>query len=301
MSFFALLVLVAGAFSSKASALAPVQVPGAQIALYRHGFYKGPIDGIAGPMTRRAVRRFQRSKRLEPDGIVGRRTRAAFGRFGGPLFGSRPLQRGKMGFDVSVLQFLLARRGFSLPSLDGDFGPATERLVRGFQRSAGLSPDGIVGGRTRAALTGGPRGAGVVSRDSAPPPSASRDAVEASLGRWAAHYGVSLDLVRALAWQESGFQNHVRSRSGAVGVMQVIPPTRAFVEQVLLGHAVPRTMDGNVRIGVAYLHHLLHRFGLDARLALGAYYSGPAAVAKRGLSGPTRRFVDNVLALRARV
>jgi soluble lytic murein transglycosylase-like protein len=83
--------------------------------------------------------------------------------------------------------------------------------------------------------------------------------------------------------------------------MQVIPPTRAFVEQVLLGHVVPRTMDGNVRIGVAYLHHLLHRFRLDARLALGAYYSGPAAVAKRGLSRPTRRFVANVLALRGHV
>jgi peptidoglycan hydrolase-like protein with peptidoglycan-binding domain len=301
IAFFALIAVLAGAVSSAAAALPPLQVSGAQVALYRHGFYKGPIDGIAGPMTRRAARRFQRSKGLEPDGIVGRRTRTAFGRLGRPLFGSRLLQRGKVGFDVSVLQFLLARRGFSPPSLDGDFGPATERLVHGFQRSAGLSPDGIVGGRTRAALTGGPRGAGVVSRDSAPPPSASRDAVEASLGRWAAHYGVSLDLVRALAWQESGFQNHVRSRAGAVGVMQVIPETRAFVEQVLLGHAVPRTMDGNVRIGVAYLHHLLHRFRLDARLALGAYYSGPAAVAKRGLSRPTRRFVANVLALRGHV
>jgi soluble lytic murein transglycosylase-like protein len=60
-------------------------------------------------------------------------------------------------------------------------------------------------------------------------------------------------------------------------------------------------MDGNVRIGVAYLHHLLHQFGLDVRLALGAYYSGPAAVLNRGLSRRTRHFVANVLALRGRV
>ncbi len=292
IALFALVAVAAGASSGEAAALSPLQVPGAQVALNRHGFYKGPIDGIAGPMTRRATRRFQRSKGLEPDGIVGRRTRAAFGRLGRPLFGSRLLQQGKVGFDVSVLQFLLARRGLSPPSLDGGFGPVTDRLVRRFQRRAGLSPDGIVGRQTRAALTG------TRPRASAPAP---RTAVEASLARWAAHYGVSLDLVRALAWQESGFQNHVRSRAGAVGVMQVIPETRAFVEKVLFGHAVPRTMDGNVRIGVAYLHHLLHRFGLDARLALGAYYSGPAAVLKRGLTRRTRHFVSNVLALRGRV
>lgn len=295
------MAVLAAASSSQAAALPPLQVPGAQVALYRHDFYKGPIDGIAGPRTRRAARRFQRSKGLEADGIVGRRTRAAFGRLGGPLFGSRLLQRGKMGFDVSVLQFLLARRGFSPPSLDGDFGPVTERLVRRFQRSAGLSSDGIVGKQTRTALIRGTQRAAVMPQSSAQALPASRSAVEASLARWAAHYGVSLDLVRALAWQESGFQNHVRSRAGAVGAMQVIPATRAFVEDVLIGQALPRTMDGNVRLGVAYLHHLLHRFGMDVRLAVGAYYSGPAAVLKRGLSRPTRLFVANVLALRGRV
>jgi soluble lytic murein transglycosylase-like protein len=56
-----------------------------------------------------------------------------------------------------------------------------------------------------------------------------------------------------------------------------------------------------VRLGVAYLHHLLHQFGMDARLALGAYYSGPAAVLRRGLTRPTRHFVANVLALRGRI
>jgi peptidoglycan hydrolase-like protein with peptidoglycan-binding domain len=301
MSLIAILVVLGGVSSGEASALPPLQIPGAQVALYRHGFYKGPIDGIAGPMTRRATRRFQRSKGLEADGIVGRRTRAAFGRFGGPLFGSRLLQRGKVGFDVSVLQFLLARRGFSPPSLDGDFGPVTERLVRRFQRSRGLSPDGIVGRETSAALTGGTPQAALIAQSSERALRASRPAIEASLARWAAHYDVSLDLVRALAWQESGFQNHVRSRAGAVGVMQVIPDTRAFVEEVLLGHAVPRTMDGNVRLGVAYLHHLLHRFGMNVRLAVGAYYAGPAAVLSGELSGPARHFVANVLALRGRI
>jgi hypothetical protein len=289
---------VAGVVCGEAAALAKVQVPGVQVALYRHGHYKGPIDGIAGPLTKRAIRDFQRSKGLEPDGVVGRRTRAAFGRFGGSLFGARMLRRGMAGFDVSVLQFLLAKRGFPPRFVTSTFGPVTERLVRRFQRRAGLSPDGIVGRRTRAALAGSTV---VVPQGRGSAPAASRAAVEASLQRWAAHYGVSLELVRALAWQESGLQSHVRSRAGAVGVMQVIPATRAFVEQFVIGERVPRTMDGNVRLGVAYLHHLLHQFGMDARLALGAYYSGPAAVLRRGLTRPTRHFVANVLALRGRI
>jgi Putative peptidoglycan binding domain/Transglycosylase SLT domain len=293
------LVVVAGAVCGSAAALAKVQVPGVQVALYRHGYYKGPIDGITGPLTKRAIRDFQRSKGLEADGIVGKRTRAAFGPFGGPLFGTRLLRRGTRGFDVAVLQFLLAKRGLPPPFLDGSFGPGTEGLVRRFQRRAGLSPDGIVGKRTRAALITGPGEMRPVAALSGHP--ASRAAVEASLRNWAAHYGVSLDLVRALAWQESGFQSHVRSRAGAVGVMQVIPATWAFVEQFLIGMRVPRTMDGQVRVGVAFLHHLLHRFRFDARLAVGAYYQGPASVQQRGLTRPTRHFVANVLALRGRV
>jgi soluble lytic murein transglycosylase-like protein len=122
-----------------------------------------------------------------------------------------------------------------------------------------------------------------------------------SLNRWAAHYGVSPELARALAWQESGFQNHVRSHVGAVGVMQVIPATWFFTERFVIGAPVPRTADGNIRVGVAFLGHLLREFRGDVRLALGAYYRGPAAVRRYGLGPETRHFVANVLALRGRV
>lgn len=349
LSILIVVLALAGVVCGEAAALAKVQVPGVQIALYRHGYYKGPIDGISGPLTKRAIRDFQRTKGLKPDGAAGKRTRAAFGRFGGHLFGARMLKRGMVGFDVSVLQFLLAKRGFPPRFLNSNFGLATERLVRSFQRRAGLTPDGIVGRRTRAALVArrtarrpvvrrtptqrhvvrpgetltsiaaragttvpalarrnrlDPRGLLLAGTSLVVPRArsrASRAAVEASLQRWAAHYGVSVKLVRALAWQESGFQNHVRSKAGAVGVMQVIPATWFFAERFLIGDPVPRTVDGNVRVGVAYLHHLLHEFRGNVRLALAAYYQGPAAVRRRGLIRPTRRFVANVLALRGRV
>jgi peptidoglycan hydrolase-like protein with peptidoglycan-binding domain len=157
-------LVCAGAVAGEAVALRPAQVPGLQVALYRYGHYKGPIDGIPGPMTRQAVVAFQRSTGLQPDGVAGAQTLAALGPLGRPLFGSRLMHRGMVGFDVSVLQFHLARHGFPTDSLNSNFGPGTAEQVRRFQRSVGLEPDGIVGRKTRAALLGPPRNARHVVR-----------------------------------------------------------------------------------------------------------------------------------------
>jgi len=45
-----------------------------QTALMKGGFYKGEIDGKAGMRTRRAIKKFQKVKKLNPDGIVGPKT-----------------------------------------------------------------------------------------------------------------------------------------------------------------------------------------------------------------------------------
>ena len=71
---------------------------------------------------------------------------------GSPLFGTRVIRRGRSGYDVGVLQFLLARRGLRPGRLDGRFGAQTETAVRRFQRSKGLLPDGVVGRRTARLL-----------------------------------------------------------------------------------------------------------------------------------------------------
>jgi soluble lytic murein transglycosylase-like protein len=125
--------------------------------------------------------------------------------------------------------------------------------------------------------------------------------VEAAIDYWAARYGVDRRLARALAWMESGYQVDVTSWAGAWGVMQVTPDAWHFVEDVLVGRPVGRTADGNVRVGVTYLHHLLHIFGGDERLALGAYYQGARSVQMHGLLPETRAYVADVLALKARV
>jgi LysM repeat protein len=118
---------------------------------------------------------------------------------------------------------------------------------------------------------------------------------------WAWHYGVSSRLVRAVAWQESGFHPNIVSPAGARGVMQVMPGTWVFTEQILIGEYVPHTVSGNIRIGVAYLHSLLDAFGGDARLAVAAYYQGAGSVMRDGIQVGTRQYVRDVLALSRRM
>jgi soluble lytic murein transglycosylase-like protein len=125
--------------------------------------------------------------------------------------------------------------------------------------------------------------------------------VEASIDYWAARYGIDPHLARAVAWMESGYQTDVTSWARAWGVMQVTPEAWRFVEDVLVGRPIPRTPEENIRVGVAYLHHLLHVFGGDERLAVGAYYQGARSVQLHGLFAETRAYVADVLALKTRL
>ena len=129
----------------------------------------------------------------------------------------------------------------------------------------------------------------------------SRSSVRGSIAFWADHYGVDVHLATALAWMESGFNNDMVSPAGAVGVMQITPDTWDYVQQVLLlGRSVPHDADGNVRIGVAYLHHLLHVYAGDERRALAAYYQGARALDVAGFLPGTKLYVDDILALKSR-
>ncbi len=92
-----------------------------------------------------------------------------------------------------------------------------------------------------------------------------------------------------------------RFQAGARGVLQTLPMTRDYVEEVLLGRPVARTVDGDIEVGVAYLRHLLGRFAGNEHLALAAWYQGEAAVRRSGVFKVTKPFVENVLALKARM
>ena len=105
------------------------QIAGLQVALRAHGLYLAQIDGIAGPKTAAAVHVFQRKHGL-PYGVADAKFRAALGPLGRPLFGTRILKHGDFGWDVSVLQFLLTRRGVYSGALDGYMGRETATALK---------------------------------------------------------------------------------------------------------------------------------------------------------------------------
>jgi murein DD-endopeptidase MepM/ murein hydrolase activator NlpD len=149
-------MVAAVVFAPPAAASRNAGIAALQVALHARGLYTGTIDGLSGPATARAVKRFQRRAGLAADGIAGPRTRAALGRYGRHLLGSRPLTRGTAGWDVAALQFMLAWHGFPCATFDGGFGLHTDTAVRRFQRWAGLPVDGIAGAATVAALRRAP-------------------------------------------------------------------------------------------------------------------------------------------------
>ena len=97
---------------------------------------------------------------------------------------------------------------------------------------------------------------------------------------------------------ESGYQTSIVSPAGAVGVLQTLPTTRDYVETVLNGKPIPRTVNGDVEVGVLYLKHLLAVFNGDEAKALAGWYQGERAVREHGVYAVSKPFVANVLALR---
>src|SRR5207253_238099 len=151
-----LAVLVALALAPAASASRNAGIAALQVALHARGLYLGTIDGQNGPATTVAIKQFQLRAGLRPDGVPGAATRRALGRYGKHMLGSRPLTRGATGWDVAALQFLLAWHGFPSSTIDGGLGDHTERALVRFQRWARLTPDGVAGATTYAALRKAP-------------------------------------------------------------------------------------------------------------------------------------------------
>lgn len=134
-----------------------------QFALDAFG-YELQTDGEGGPNTLGAVKVFQESKGLSPDGYVGPSTQAALGisLYGGSSeSGSTasgndnfPLKVGSAGAYVKCLEYSLHIANCYTGEFDGEFGPGVKAAVEQFQTRAGIGVDGIVGPQTWSTLKG---------------------------------------------------------------------------------------------------------------------------------------------------
>ena len=112
--------------------------------------------------------------------------------------------------------------------------------------------------------------------------------------KYAAVHGVQPALVRAVMRVESCFDRRAVSKSGARGLMQLMPQTAAQ-----MGVSDSFDPEQNINGGTHYLKLMLERFHQDRELALAAYNAGPEAVADHKGIPPfpeTRNYVKRVIA-----
>ncbi|TAD79358.1 MAG: peptidoglycan-binding protein [Oscillatoriales cyanobacterium] len=168
----ALAVAVGALWSTpeRAEARSPVLRPGqsssrvaaVQGRLRQLGFFNARRNtGYYGPITMAAVRRYQASRGLPITGSIDSKTLRGLN--GVPIArGASPVHiRSSSGGGSApssartvAIQNRLRSLGFFNARSTGHYGPITRQAVQAFQRSRGLTADGVVGPKTRSALFG---------------------------------------------------------------------------------------------------------------------------------------------------
>lgn len=117
---------------------------------------------------------------------------------------------------------------------------------------------------------------------------------KAAIDQVARVYGLPVSLVHAVVAAESAYDANAVSRTGAVGLMQLMPET---AKRYGVGNR--RNPVANLNGGTRYLRDLLRKFNNNLKLALAAYNAGENAVARYGNRIPpfeeTREYVARVI------
>jgi soluble lytic murein transglycosylase-like protein len=175
------------------------------------------------------------------------------------------------------------RQRLSQPEI-GDFYPVARELLRGAALAYSSKSDAYAILLSESAIGLADSTSPAVPWRFVPwayPPAYER--AFASLPDSTAGEGIDRALLRAVARKESHFDAGARSPSNAIGLLQLKLGTAADeARRLRLGRPGERDLFDprrNVRLGSAYLAHLLARFGSVQR-ALAAYNAGPAALAR---------------------
>lgn len=177
------------------------------------------------------------------------------------------------------------------------YGTTTAALARA---NAIADTDFVLAGTTLRVPRSTGRPAATTTQETA---TAVRDPsdVEALLEDAAARFGWDANLVKAIAWQESGWNNAAVSSADARGIMQVLPGTNRLVSEPRAGRRLDLSDPvDNVEAGMQYLELLVELTGGDPEAILAGYFQGVRSVNTNGRFVATERYIDNVLALRDR-
>ncbi|MBV9872684.1 MAG: LysM peptidoglycan-binding domain-containing protein [Frankiaceae bacterium] len=128
----------------------------------------------------------------------------------------------------------------------------------------------------------------------------SQTTVGAMIRSTAARWGVDPRLAQAIAWQESGWNMRAVSSVDAIGAMQVMRYTGAWLSTDVV-HRNLNLFDAqdNITAGVSLLSVLTHS-ATSMRQAVAGYYQGLHSVRVHGMYASTKQYVRNVMALRQR-
>lgn len=104
---------------------------------------------------------------------------------------------------------------------------------------------------------------------------------EQTILKWSKQRQLNPLLVTSLIRQESRFEPKIESSAGALGLMQVIPPTaKTSAKNIGLSSYSLTNPEDNVNIGTYYLDFTHKKYDNNSMLAVASYNAGPNAVAK---------------------
>lgn len=100
---------------------------------------------------------------------------------------------------------------------------------------------------------------------------------------YSAEYNVDEALVYSVIRTESGFRAEVESHAGAIGLMQIMPETFEWLQNLADGeitHSESELLNPeiNIKYGTYFLKYLLDHYNGNEKLAVAAYNAGSANV-----------------------
>lgn len=174
---------------------------------------------------------------------------------------------------------------------------ATLRIPGGGTKTSTANSSNSFAGRTysNSVVSAASRNRAKLADRSTPSRERMRDIISAK----ARANGVDPALALAVSYQESGWNQGVVSVANAVGAMQVIPTTTDWISGVVGRRLNPLDPHDNATTGVVLLK-ILKQSASNERQAVAGYYQGLRSVRERGMYPDTKRYVANVMALKAR-